>query len=118
MDGKKSGQGKIVYKDGPEYEGDIKSLLFRGFGMSTFSKEDELDYFEGHRKNDRKSGKALLVLKDGQKIERYFINGNVCYTLGGHTRSGGSTRIIRNTGSAGKARNTGKAGKAGQSRKK
>ena len=74
-DGKQSGKGKLVFKDGEKYEGDFENDLRNGFGVYTYSKENERDYYEGHWKEDKRSGKGKLVFKDGTKQEGIFENG-------------------------------------------
>jgi hypothetical protein len=73
-DDKKSGKGKLVWKDGSKYEGDFENGLRNGFGVYTYSKEDDRDYYEGHWKDDKKSGKGKFVWKNGTKQEGIFEN--------------------------------------------
>ncbi len=50
-DNKRSGKGKLIWKSGAKYEGDFENGLRNGFGVYTYSKEDEKDYYEGHWKD-------------------------------------------------------------------
>ncbi len=72
---KKSGKGKLVWKNGSKYEGNFENGDFNGFGIYTFSKEDAEDYYEVHWKENKRSGKGKLVFKDGTKQEGIFENG-------------------------------------------
>jgi hypothetical protein len=54
----------------------LKNGDFNGFGVYTYSKEKETDYYEGHWKDDKKSGKGKLVGKNGSKYEGDFDNDN------------------------------------------
>ena len=70
-----SGNGKFVWKDGAEYEGNYENGARNGFGVYNFPKESAADYYEGLWKDDAMSGKGKLVYKDGTKQEGIFENG-------------------------------------------
>jgi hypothetical protein len=73
-DGKRSGKGKLVWKDGSKYMGDFEKDLRNGFGVYTYSKEDAEDCYEGHWKDQKKSGKGRLIWKNGTRQEGIFLN--------------------------------------------
>jgi hypothetical protein len=75
-DEKKSGKGKFVFKDGSKYEGDFKNNVFHGFGVYTFSKQDEADHHEGNWIDGKMSGKGKLCFKNGSMYEGDFEKGD------------------------------------------
>ncbi len=72
----RSGKGKFVWKNGSKYEGDFENGNYNGFGVATFSKENEKECYEGHWKDGKMSGQGKLVYKDGTKQEGTFENGS------------------------------------------
>ncbi len=77
LDGKRSGKGKLVFKDGSEYEGRFENDLpvYTGFGTYTFPKEDSRDYYKGLWMDGKKSGRGKLAFKNGIVQEGTFENG-------------------------------------------
>ncbi len=66
--------GKLVWKNRGKYDGNFENGQRNGFGVYTYSKESAADYYEGHWKDDKKSGKGKYVRKDGSKYEGNFEN--------------------------------------------
>ena len=58
-------------KDVSTFEGDFEN---DGFGVYTYPKEAEADYYEGHWKDEKKLGKEKYVMTDGSTIEGDFEN--------------------------------------------
>ena len=63
------GKGTLYWKNGEKYVGEFKDGLFGGFGMLTFEKDNEVDYYQGQWDNDERSGHGTLAWKNGVKYE-------------------------------------------------
>ena len=64
--GKKSGNGKMILKDGSSYEGNFDNDKFHGFGKYTCASGVT---YEGNWVNGLRSGKGKYVSKNGSSYE-------------------------------------------------
>jgi hypothetical protein len=61
-EGKQSGKGKFVWKNGEKYKGDFDNGHRNGFGVLTYSKESEINFYEGHWKDDRFHKQYFIII--------------------------------------------------------
>lgn len=67
-----NGYGKIIWKNGNVYEGQVQNGKRQGTGKLVWANGD---VYEGQFQNDKMHGKGKLTLKDGKVYEGDFENG-------------------------------------------
>jgi hypothetical protein len=70
------GRGKMLYKYGKQYEGDLVNGFADGRGVLTFPDNDDQNraVYEGEVKCRKMWGKGVLKFKNGEKYEGDFVN--------------------------------------------
>ena len=71
LDGKKDGNGLILYKNGAKYEGEIKNNLHNGFGKLT---QLDGEIFIGQWKNGKINGKGVRYHSNGDVYSGDYVN--------------------------------------------
>lgn len=72
VDDERSGQGKLLWKDGAVYEGEFQNDMRNGYGIETYSGGD---VYEGEFQNDVKSGQGKYTWTSGTVYEGEFKDG-------------------------------------------
>ena len=70
-DGKKNGQGNIIYANGTKYEGSFKNDFHDGFGKLM---QSDGEIFEGEWKKGKINGKGTRIHSNGSKYIGSYIN--------------------------------------------
>lgn len=65
------GEGKILYKNGDVYQGEIEENKRNGFGVFSSGKDEKRFYYEGGWENDRCSG-----FGEAEFVEGWYYSGN------------------------------------------
>ena len=76
IEGKKVGNGTMIWKNGAKYIGGFSNDDLHGYGVEIFSATDESDRvrYEGEYKDGKKSGKGTMIWKN-EKYVGEWLNG-------------------------------------------
>ena len=88
VNGKPSGKGTVIWKNGSKYVGNWENGLRNGYGVQTFPSDSKTEKYEGHWIENNFCGQGTLVFKNrscyvGQfKADQFHGDGTFTFATG------------------------------------
>ena len=92
----REGNGKFIYPDKREYDGEWKNDLPHGFGKFNFANTSETtSLYEGNWRKGKFFGQGILTYKDNSKLESIFLDGVLFSEIRKMTKPSGNILIAK-----------------------